>query len=65
MTERIPNHKHCRQCGKAFIGEDNYCSEECKGTSKGTLQKKKRQLMILYVITFVVLILALWAATAK
>jgi predicted nucleic acid-binding Zn ribbon protein len=65
MTERIPNHKHCRHCGKAFIGEDNYCSEECKGTSTNTLQKKKRQLMALYVITFVVLILALWAATAK
>ena len=57
MTEKIPQHKHCRQCGKAFIGKENFCSVECTGTSDAQMKKKKRQLLMLYVFSFMILIL--------
>jgi predicted nucleic acid-binding Zn ribbon protein len=59
MSDKIAQHKHCRGCGKAFVGSDKFCSEECRTSSGTNLQKKKRQLLILYVATFVILILAL------
>lgn len=61
MTERIPQHRHCARCGKAFLGDDRFCSEECRVTNNDLLRKKKRQLLILYGLTFVVLIVALFA----
>jgi predicted nucleic acid-binding Zn ribbon protein len=62
MSDKIAQHRHCRQCGKAFVGQDSFCSEECTAASKGTMQKKKRQLTLLYFVTFIVLILALYVA---
>jgi len=61
MPEKIPQHRHCSQCGKAFIGEGRYCSEECDRTSSDRLRKRKRQLLFLYIISFIVLIIALAA----
>ena len=61
MSDKIAQHKHCRGCGKAFVGGDRFCSEECRTASSSNLQKKKRQLLLLYVVTFVILILALVA----
>ncbi|MGD1061288.1 MAG: DUF2116 family Zn-ribbon domain-containing protein [Methanomassiliicoccales archaeon] len=56
MVEKIPQHRHCRSCGKAFIGKDEFCSEECKAASHSRMKKKKNQLLLLYVFSFVVLI---------
>jgi predicted nucleic acid-binding Zn ribbon protein len=58
-TSKIAQHRHCRSCGKAFVSDDMYCSSECKNKSTSTIQKKKRQLMFLYAISFIVLIVAL------
>ena len=59
MTEKIPQHRHCSKCGKAFLGEERFCSEECKVSNNELLKKRKRQLLILYGLTVVVLIAAL------
>lgn len=59
MTEKIPQHRHCRSCGRAFIGQEEYCSDECKKSSTARIKKKKNQLLMLYVFSFVVLILML------
>jgi predicted nucleic acid-binding Zn ribbon protein len=59
MNEKIAQHRHCRQCGKAFVGNDPFCSVECKGTNSTNLKKKKRQLLMLYVISALILIFAL------
>jgi predicted nucleic acid-binding Zn ribbon protein len=59
MSEKIPQHRHCSKCGKAFIGEDRYCSEECKIVSSQTLKKRKRQLIYLYAISLIVLFIVL------
>ncbi len=61
MSDKIAQHKHCRACGKAFVGSGRFCSEECRTSNTTNLQKKKRQLLLLYVVTFVVLVLALVA----
>ena len=62
-TSKIAQHHHCRECGKAFSGEDRYCSEECESASKNVVQKKKKQLLFLYAISFIILIVAVlfWA----
>lgn len=56
--EKIPQHKHCSQCGKAFIGNERYCSTECKKGGEKMLKARKRQLLILYVVTLVILTVA-------
>ncbi|MBI0583862.1 MAG: DUF2116 family Zn-ribbon domain-containing protein [Methanomassiliicoccus sp.] len=60
MVEKIPQHRHCSRCGKAHLGEDRFCSDDCRATSGDSLKKKKRQLLILYAITVAVLIIALF-----
>jgi predicted nucleic acid-binding Zn ribbon protein len=59
MNQKIAQHKHCRSCGKAFVGDDRYCSEGCEEDSEKKLKGKKRQLLILYVISVIILIGAL------
>jgi predicted nucleic acid-binding Zn ribbon protein len=55
MKERIAQHRHCRTCGRAFVGDDPYCTEECRGVNKDKMAKKKKQLLILYAISFAIL----------
>ena len=64
MVEKIPQHRHCSQCNKAFIGEGRFCSEECTKTASARMSKRKKQLLLLYVISFVVLIIALVVVNA-
>lgn len=59
MNQKIAQHRHCRSCGKAFVGDDKYCSEECEKGNEETLRKKKRQLLTLYVISVIIMIGAL------
>lgn len=56
--EKIPQHKHCSSCGKAFIGEGRYCSTECRNEGEKLLKTRKRQLIILYIVTLVMLTVA-------
>ncbi|OPY31902.1 MAG: hypothetical protein A4E32_01507 [Methanomassiliicoccales archaeon PtaU1.Bin124] len=60
---KIAQHHHCQECGRAFAGEERYCSDECESSRKGVLQKKKKQLLFLYAISFIILIVAVlfWA----
>ncbi|MCG7844098.1 MAG: DUF2116 family Zn-ribbon domain-containing protein [Methanomassiliicoccales archaeon] len=59
MNQKIAQHKHCRSCGKAFVGESRYCSDECEKGNEESLKRKKRQLLILYVISVIIMIGAL------
>ena len=59
MNQKIAQHRHCRSCGKAFVGDGKYCSEDCEMGNEQTLRKKKRQLLILYVASVVIMIGAL------
>ena len=56
-TERIPQHKHCVYCGKAYIsGEGRYCSEECKSKKAEELKGTKRKLLIIWAIAAAIMI---------
>ncbi len=59
MVERIPQHRHCSGCGKAFTGKDPYCSEPCQLEKEGEVKAKKKQLLMLWGLSGVVLIIAL------
>jgi predicted nucleic acid-binding Zn ribbon protein len=59
MNQKIAQHRHCRSCGKAFVGDDKYCSEDCEKGNEETMRKKQRQLLTLYVISVIIMIGAL------
>jgi len=59
-TEKIPQHRHCLACGKAFVGEGRYCSEVCKETSTKEVKGKLRKYLLIEVALVVVVIVALW-----
>lgn len=49
-VERIPQHRHCGSCGKAFVGDGRFCGETCMEKKKKELKKKKKQLLLLWAI---------------
>ncbi len=57
MTDKIPQHSHCQNCGKAFIGEGRFCSEDCKVDKTAFIKKKKRQYTLLYTVALVMVLL--------
>jgi len=60
VVERIPQHRHCNECGKAIVSTEKYCSEECKTKRDTKLKQRKRQLLLLYFgsfIAFVILVM--------
>ncbi|MDD3398464.1 MAG: DUF2116 family Zn-ribbon domain-containing protein [Candidatus Methanomethylophilaceae archaeon] len=59
MVEKIPQHRHCHSCGRAFTGSDRFCSDPCRQDKEGELKAKKKQLMTLWVLAMAVLVIAL------
>lgn len=59
MVERIPQHRHCQACGKAFTGRDDFCSEDCREERSDEIKGKRKQLLILYALAVAVLVIAL------
>jgi predicted nucleic acid-binding Zn ribbon protein len=59
MVERIPQHKHCRDCDKAIPADKEYCDDECEAHHTATVKAKKKQLQIFYVVMIVIFIFAL------
>jgi predicted nucleic acid-binding Zn ribbon protein len=49
-----------------MVGEEKYCSDECKAKRENLIRKKKRQLLMLYFGSFiafaVLIVLWLWGA---
>ena len=58
-TERIPQHRHCRNCGKAFTGDGDYCSKECEDGRKSEIKRKKNGLIIIWVLAVLIMIYAI------
>jgi len=48
QPERIPQHRHCRNCGKAFVGDGEFCGDECKNYTGTDAKKKLRKLMLIW-----------------
>jgi len=57
--ERIPQHRHCFVCGKAFVGEGRYCSDTCKLNKTAELKSSKRKLLIIWAVAAALMIIAI------
>lgn len=55
-VERIPQHRHCENCGKAFVGEGRFCSPACKETATDEVKGKMRKLGLIWVACVVVVV---------
>ena len=59
-VERIVQHRHCVQCGKAIPPGEKFCSEKCKEEYESLLKRKKMTLIINYLLMgFFIIILLL------
>lgn len=56
FADKIPQHRHCEECGTAFVGEGNFCSEECKETAGIQAKKKLKKLGLIWVALIVITI---------
>ena len=63
-VERIPQHRHCRDCEKAIPADQEYCSKECEEHRSSAVRAKKRQLQIFYVVMIVIFIFAIMISFA-
>ena len=48
-VERIPQHRHCAGCGKAFVGEGRFCSKSCQEESGKEVKGQLRKLMLIWI----------------
>ncbi|MFA6710629.1 MAG: DUF2116 family Zn-ribbon domain-containing protein [Candidatus Methanomethylophilaceae archaeon] len=59
--ERIPQHRHCYVCGRAFVGEGRYCSDACKTKKTAELKSSKRKLLIIWAAAVALMIIGIAA----
>ncbi len=59
-VERIPQHRHCLNCGKAFTGSGDYCSEECGNTKRDEIKKKKNILLLIWIAAALMMLFAIF-----
>jgi predicted nucleic acid-binding Zn ribbon protein len=57
FTEKIPQHRHCAGCGKAFVGEGRFCSEGCQAESAKEVKGKLKKLVLIWVAIVVVTVI--------
>lgn len=55
-VERIPQHRHCENCGKAFVGPDRFCGPECRETASDEVKGKMRKLGLIWVALVAVVV---------
>ena len=57
--ERIPQHRHCLNCNKAFVGDGRYCTPECEEGRTTELKKKRNGLLIIWGIAVAIMVVAI------
>ena len=60
MAEKLLQHKHCRNCGKAMLPENEFCGESCKSQYVAVLKKKRKQLLMLFMFAMAMMLFALF-----
>ena len=55
-VERIPQHKHCMICGRAFVGEGRICGEDCRSTERSKVRKKFYKYLVIEIVLVTVTI---------
>jgi predicted nucleic acid-binding Zn ribbon protein len=60
MAEKLLQHKHCRNCGKAVLPENEFCDEACNSKFVAVLKKKRMQLLMLFMFAMAMMMVALF-----
>lgn len=58
MPERLLQHKHCINCGKAVLVTEDFCSDECREGHRMVMSRKRRQLLFMWMGAAAVLVIA-------
>jgi len=56
MPSEIAQHRHCQMCGKAIPLEEIFCSEECKTNYEKLIKKRRKLILVMYVVLLVMFI---------
>ena len=59
MPEKIPPHKHCKECGKAIPIDATFCSSQCETQHRMKLRRRRNQLYTYYLMMILLLIVIL------
>jgi predicted nucleic acid-binding Zn ribbon protein len=59
MSEKLLQHKHCRNCERAISLKDDYCGQKCKDEHHNMLKKKRNQLYILMAVAMGLMLMTL------
>jgi predicted nucleic acid-binding Zn ribbon protein len=59
MSDKLLQHKHCRNCERAINLKDDYCNDECRNQHQGYLKKKRNQLYILMAVAMGLMLVTL------
>ncbi len=59
MPDRIPPHRHCKECGKPISLDQTYCSNQCESASRAKLRRRRNQLYTYYLLMVILLLAAL------
>ncbi len=56
----VSDHRHCQVCGKVIPPDQTFCSKACREKFESIMRKRKRLLLILYVLLIVVFALIIY-----
>ena len=59
MPERIPPHRHCKECGKPVQLDEIFCSDKCETAFKTKLRTRRNRLYLFYMMAVLILIAAM------
>ena len=59
-VERIPQHRHCLNCGRAYTGDGKYCGKECEESKTAEIKKKKNVLLIIWLAAVALMLFAIF-----
>ncbi len=54
MTQ-IPQHSHCKICGKAIPTDETFCSKDCEERFQAMTKKRKILIYVMYALMFFVI----------
>lgn len=53
----VPQHRHCKVCGRAIPPDQEFCSSQCKEDEERRERRAKRMTRIYFIIVFLLMAL--------
>jgi predicted nucleic acid-binding Zn ribbon protein len=61
--DEVPEHKHCKVCGKSIPPDDTTCSKDCANKRAQSMQTRRRWNYAFLVIMFLLVVLLVFELT--